>query len=235
MTTVSRTVTTTTPLATVWPYLSDFTTVTQWDPNTPDCRLIEGGGGVGSRYAITSVFRGRETHLEYTVRTLEPHARFVLHGENATVSVVEDMTLDELPDAGTRVVYRADFAFHGPSRLATPFLGGALRRIADDARDGMQTALDALDPGGPRPVGFEVRSEWKELVHYREGDRQMTFDAAWGVKPHVLYVPDPSIWDDVVPPWLVGRCALVTGRLREYSHHEIRLTTEGYAPRRAGS
>lgn len=144
MPTVTRTVTTTTPLTTVWPYLSDFTTVTQWDPNTPDCRLVEGGGEVGSRYAITSVFRKRETHLEYTVRTVEPPERFVLHGENATVSVVEDMTMSATPDGGTSVVYRADFTFHGLARLATPFLGGALDGIADDAQRGMQAALDAL-------------------------------------------------------------------------------------------
>lgn len=141
---VTRTVTTTTPLATVWTYLSDFTNVTRWDPNTSDCRLVEGEGGVGSVYAITSVFRTRETRLEYSVRTVEPEDRFVLHGENRTVSVLEDMTFSAAPDGGTTVVYRAEFSFHGAARLATAFLGGALERIADDAQGGMQTALDAL-------------------------------------------------------------------------------------------
>jgi uncharacterized protein YndB with AHSA1/START domain len=149
MTTVTRTVVTTTPPATVWPYLSDFTTVTRWDPNTPGCQLVDGDGGVGSRYAITSVFRRRETHLEYTVRTFDPPGRIVLHGENATVSVVEDMTLSELPDAGTRVVYRADFTFHGAARLATPLLRGALHGIADDAREGDEIRL-TTEGYGPR-------------------------------------------------------------------------------------
>lgn len=144
MRTVTRTVTTATPLERVWDHLSDFTTVTQWDPNTPDCRLVEGEGGVGSVYAITSVFRKRTTHLEYTVRTLVPREHLVLHGENATVSVVEDMTFSGTADGGSTVVYRADFTFHGPARLATPFLGGALEGIADDAQRGLQASLDAL-------------------------------------------------------------------------------------------
>ena len=144
MTTVTRTVTTATPPDRVWDFLSDFTTVTQWDPNTPDCRLVEGEGDVGSVYAINSVFRNRTTHLEYTVRTRVPREHLVLHGENRTVSVVEDMTFTATDDGGTTVTYRADFTFHGAARLATPFLGRALEGIADDARGGMQTALDAL-------------------------------------------------------------------------------------------
>ena len=100
---------------------------------------------------------------------------------------------------------------------------------------GMTAALAALArPGDELTPGatFSVQSEWKELVHYREGDRQMTFDAGWGVKPPVLYVPDVSIWDDVVPPWLVGRRAQVTARLRAHSGHVLESTTRGYAPYR---
>lgn len=149
MPTVVRTVTTAAPLAAVWRYLTDFTTVTRWDPNTPDCRRVEGDGGVGTRYAITSVFRGRETHLEYTVTELVPTRRFVLVGENATVTVVEAMDLTARAEGGTQVGYRADFTFHGAARLATPFLRGALAGIADDARRGMTAALAALVADGP--------------------------------------------------------------------------------------
>lgn len=144
MRSVSRTVTTASPLDRVWEYLADFTHVTEWDPNTPDCRLVEGEGDVGSVYAITSVFRKRTTHLEYVLRTREEREHLVLHGENATVAVVEDMTFSATADGGTTVVYRADFTFRGPARLATPFLGGALEGIADDAHRGLQAALDAL-------------------------------------------------------------------------------------------
>ncbi|MHA3701561.1 SRPBCC family protein [Jatrophihabitans sp. YIM 134969] len=141
---VERTVVTTSSLDVVWPYLTDFTTVTQWDPNTPDSRLVEGEGEVGSKYAITSVFRKRTTHLEYVVTDVEPRERFVLHGENRTVSVVEDMRFAATPEGGTQVTYRAEFTFHGAAKLASPFLGGALEGIGDDAERGMQTALDAL-------------------------------------------------------------------------------------------
>ena len=144
MPTVERTVTTPTPLDRVWAYLSDFTTVAEWDPNTPDSRLVEGEGEVGSKYAITSVFRKRTTHLEYVVTEREPLEHFALDGENRTVSVVEDMRFAATPEGGTRVTYRAEFTFHGAAKLAAPFLGGALTGIADDAERGMQKALDAL-------------------------------------------------------------------------------------------
>ena len=62
---IERTVTTPTPLPTVFAYLSDFTTTTEWDPGTVRTVRESGNGGTGTRYRNTSRFAGRETELVY--------------------------------------------------------------------------------------------------------------------------------------------------------------------------
>ena len=75
---------------------------------------------------------------------------------------------------------------------------------------------------------FRISYEWNEIVVYWEGDQGFEFDAAWGVAPGVLYVPDATHWDGVVPQWLVGRRDEVVGRLLQNSGHAIRDTDVGY-------
>ena len=69
---------------------------------------------------------------------------------------------------------------------------------------------------------FEVEGRWKEEVVYWEGSRGFVFDAAWGVEPHVLYVPPEDEWDSVTAEWMVGRRALIVSRLAERSEHVVR-------------
>ena len=79
---------------------------------------------------------------------------------------------------------------------------------------------------------FEVQSMWKERVFYWEGERGFEFDAAWGVTPGVLYVPNREVWDEVMPDWLRGRFDVVVERLEQRSGHRVELTGEGYGPPR---
>ncbi len=79
-----------------------------------------------------------------------------------------------------------------------------------------------------RPQPFRIQQRWKEDVSYWEGDRGCHFDAAWGVTPHLLYIPDRTIWDHVVPDWLVGRYDVVYERLVAESGDTVIPTTEGY-------
>jgi hypothetical protein len=75
---------------------------------------------------------------------------------------------------------------------------------------------------------FRISYEWKEIVVYWEGDQGFEFDAAWGVAPGELYVPDATHWDAVVPQWLVGRRDEVVGRLVQHSAHTVKDTDSGY-------
>ena len=51
------------PLDTVFGYLSDFTTTTEWDPGTVVTVTQHGDGGAGTTYLNTSTFLGRKTWL----------------------------------------------------------------------------------------------------------------------------------------------------------------------------
>lgn len=140
---ISRTVTTGTSPAEAFAYLSDFTTTTQWDPGTVRTQRLSGDGGVGTRYANTSRFNGRETQLTYEVIEFRPGALIRLRGSNGTVEAIDTITV--LPEgSGSRVTYDADFRFKGVAVIAAPFLRGAFRRLGDAAETGLRTALDAL-------------------------------------------------------------------------------------------
>lgn len=128
----------------VFAYLSDFTTTTEWDPGTVVTERISGDGGVGTRYRNVSEFRGRKTELEYRMVSREEPSLIVLEGSNKTVDAADRMEITPRADGGTRVVYRADFTFKGLAKLATPFLGGALGKLGDEAQEGMRQALARL-------------------------------------------------------------------------------------------
>lgn len=144
---IARTVTTPTPLPTVFAYLSDFTTTTEWDPGTVRTVRESGNGGTGTRYRNTSRFAGRETELVYVVERLEENRVIALRGENATVVAHDEMTFRGLgPDGqgGTEVTYVADFDFKGLTRFIAPLLAPALKKLGDEAERGMREALDRL-------------------------------------------------------------------------------------------
>jgi uncharacterized protein YndB with AHSA1/START domain len=144
---IERTVTTPTPLPTVFAYLSDFTTTTEWDPGTVRTVRESGNGGPGTRYRNTSRFAGRETELVYVVERLEENRVIALRGENATVVAHDEMTFRALgPDdlGGTEVTYVADFDFKGLTRFIAPLLAPALKKLGDEAERGMREALDRL-------------------------------------------------------------------------------------------
>lgn len=143
---ITRTITVdaTTPAA-VYAYLKDFTNSEQWDPGTVETTLVEGDGGVGSRYHNRSVFRGRETELTYVTVDLQPDRLVVMRGENRTVTAVDTMSIRPGRDgSGTVLVYEADFTFKGLARLATPFLRGPLTKLGDEAEAALNRELPRL-------------------------------------------------------------------------------------------
>ncbi len=142
---ISRTITVTADPSAVYAYLSDFTTSEEWDAGSLETTRVEGSGGVGTRYHNRSRFRGRETELTYVTVDLVPDRRVVMRGENATVRVLDTMSIEPGPDGhGTRLVYEADFTFTGLAKLATPFVRGSLIRLGDDTEETLRGALDRL-------------------------------------------------------------------------------------------
>lgn len=144
---LQRRVTVDTPIDRVFAYLSDFTTTTEWDPGTVRTTRVSGDGGVGTRYANITRFRGRETELTYVVQELEPGRRIALRGENKTVEATDTLVVRPARTStgtGTEVTYTADFTFKGVARFVAPLLTPALRRLGDEAEKGLRETLSRL-------------------------------------------------------------------------------------------
>ncbi len=131
------------PLDTVFGYLSDFTTTTEWDPGTVLTVNQHGDGGVGTTYLNTSTFLGRQTQLTYVVRAFVPAQRVQFRGENKTIIAVDTMSFRSV-DGGTEVTYQAEFTVKGPSRLLAPLLRPAFERLGTRAQAGLRDALNRL-------------------------------------------------------------------------------------------
>jgi carbon monoxide dehydrogenase subunit G len=139
---ITRSVTVAKPLDEVFAYLSDFTTTTAWDPGTVKTVRISGDGGLGTRYANTSTFNGRETNLVYEVIDFQPGVRLQLRGNNRTITATDTLTFEHA-DGGTRVTYDANFIFKGITKFVAPFLAGAFKKLGDEAEAGLRKAFSA--------------------------------------------------------------------------------------------
>ena len=140
---LQRSVETSASPAAVFAYLSDFTNTNEWDPGTVRTILVSGDGGVGTTYANTSKFLGRETELTYEVEKHQPDSLFALRGENK--SVVAHDTMEIVPTAtGSKVTYTADFEFKGLGKFVAPLLAPALKKLGDEAENGLRENLGKL-------------------------------------------------------------------------------------------
>jgi uncharacterized protein YndB with AHSA1/START domain len=142
--TIERVVTVEKSVESVFAYLSDFETTTEWDPGTLSTVKVEGDGGPGTKYRNKSSFAGRETELEYVVQQREAGRVFQLRGENKTVSALDTMTF-RATDSGTEVTYRAEFEFKGVTRLIEPLFKTQFKKLGDEAEEGMRAALEKLE------------------------------------------------------------------------------------------
>ena len=129
--------------ATVFAYLSDFTNTNEWDPGTVQTVRVSGDGGVGTTYHNTSKFMGRETELTYEVVQHQPDSLFALRGENKSVIANDRMEIAPLGE-GSKVTYTADFEFKGVGRFVAPLLKPALKKLGDEAEEGLRSALAKL-------------------------------------------------------------------------------------------
>jgi uncharacterized protein YndB with AHSA1/START domain len=138
---IERSITLTKAPDEVFAYLQDFTNTEEWDPGTVRTTRIDGDGGVGTRYHNVSRFLGRETELTYLVEVADAPHRLRLRGENKTVVSNDIMTLQPTASGGTELTYRAEFEFKGAARFAAPLLAPALKRLGDEAEEGLRRAL----------------------------------------------------------------------------------------------
>ena len=135
-----------TPLATdvAFAYVADFANSMHWDPGVATSERIDSGPvGVGARYQLGVRMRGRVAPMEYRITVFEPSSRVVLTGEGSRISAVDEIRFEKTA-TGTHIDYTADIRLGGVLRVLQPFLGGAFRKIAEDALGGMKKTLDGL-------------------------------------------------------------------------------------------
>lgn len=142
MTRLHETIETTLPLADTFAFIADFANAQVWDPGTlASTRIGDGPVGVGATYDLSVKMSGGAAPMTYTIETFEPDRRVVLRGEGERASARDDIRFEATPAGGTRVDYTADIELKGWLRLLQPLLGGAFRKLGDDARTGMTRAL----------------------------------------------------------------------------------------------
>ncbi len=139
---VHETIDTTLPVQDTFAFIADFANSQAWDPGTLAARRIGNGSiGVGTSYALTVKMGGNAAPMTYTVDAWEPNERVVLRGDGERATARDDIRFESTSDGGTRVDYTADIELKGWMRFLTPFLGGAFRKLGEDARTGMTKAL----------------------------------------------------------------------------------------------
>ncbi len=147
MATLNERIETALPLDEAFAFVADFANSKDWDPGVATSERIDPGPlAVGARYQLGVRMGGGIASMEYEVTALEPLRRVVLAGEGSGVSAVDDIRFEATP-SGTRIDYTADIRLRGVKRIVAPFAGGAFAKIARQARDGMQRALDERAAG----------------------------------------------------------------------------------------
>lgn len=129
------------PAAEALGFVADFSNLERWDPSVVRARRLDTGDlAVGSRFAVTTRFIGREIELEYELVELDG-ARFArLRAETPTA-----ISIDTIEARGTfgacEITYEADLQLKGVFRLAELPTRLAFRRLGEAARAGLQRAL----------------------------------------------------------------------------------------------
>lgn len=137
------------PIDEAFAFIADFANAAAWDPGVASSER-EGSGpvAVGSRYRLGVRMGGRVAPMTYRVVTLDAPRRVVLEGAGSGVVAIDDIRFEPGHDGrGTRITYTADIRLTGLRRLLEPFAGGAFRKVAENARAGMERALEARAAG----------------------------------------------------------------------------------------
>lgn len=142
MRTYRRTVTTDLAPDEVWAYLSDFTSIDEWDPRADDTRLVQGDGGVGSVYETHVHFLGRTTQMTYRVTRLEPDRTIEWIGDNGAVHAHDVIEVRE-EDGRTVVDYASSYDYKVAPALLDRLMSRPLDRLCDDAQQGLSSTLAA--------------------------------------------------------------------------------------------
>ena len=110
---------------------------------TDDSGSTSGDGGVGTVYHTTTKMMGSESEIDYTVEESHAPTRFVLRGNNETLTSLDTISLSG-DEGTTTLTYHADFELTGAAKLGTPALPLVLKKLGDDVIEQIEDCLRAL-------------------------------------------------------------------------------------------
>ena len=138
---VERTFSVPRPVEDAFAWLGDFTHTEQWDPGTVSTTRTGGDGGLGTTYANTSRFMGRDVELTYETVTYDAPREVRFRGRNGRTTATDWMRF-EPAGASTSIHYRADFDFAFPLSLVAPLvIRRRLDALADETIEQIQRCL----------------------------------------------------------------------------------------------
>ena len=108
-----------------WAYIAHFHNMPSWDPAVVEC-VQETPGDVkcGTTYNMLTVFQGKQSSMQYTVKTWNPTSEVIIVGSNYALVSTERITFREGSSPGTVVVgWHAEVRF----RLLLAWLASVLR------------------------------------------------------------------------------------------------------------
>ncbi len=129
-------------LADCFRYVSDFSTVEQWDPGVFRSEKITPGPlRVGTQFDVLLNVGGRESPMRYEITEIVADRCVVLRGTGDNLVGVDTIWFDDIGGGQTKIVYRAELTFAGIAGAVQPLLGPLLNRIGKAAVTGLKDAL----------------------------------------------------------------------------------------------
>jgi len=131
----------------VFDYMADFSSVAEWDPTVTEAEALEPEPGLGARFRVVVRALGRETEYLYETVSYERPSRVVVRAETSSVVSLDTITFAPA-GAGTVMTYDAELTLKGAARLLELPMRIGFRRLAGNAKAGLERELAGLGGAG---------------------------------------------------------------------------------------
>lgn len=144
------------PLADVFNYLSDFSTIAEWDASVFSCQKISDGPiGVGTKFDLILKSAGRHVAMDYTLKTYQTQ-HLVFEGVAKDFVAIDSIWFKESTQ-GTEITWQADISFTGLLAHLLPIMKPALLKLGQTSMRGLAQALANNNP--PPLMQHQIRSQ----------------------------------------------------------------------------
>ena len=128
------------PLADVFNYLSDFSTIAEWDASVVSCQKISDGAiGVGTKFDLILKSAGRHVAMDYTLKTYQKQ-HLIFEGIAKDFVAIDSIWFKETAQ-GIEITWQADISFEGILAHLLPIMKPALLKLGKTSMQGLAQAL----------------------------------------------------------------------------------------------